>query len=167
MFMLFIFRLLRSILGVVFIFAIGYFFGVKGVRFYEVVSNSMLPTLEKGDRFIAVKITEPRRGSIVVLDDPEEPGSTIIKRIIGLPGDLIEIRNGMLYRNREAIAEPYVKEPPVYRFSVKVPEGMVVVLGDNRNDSSDSSVWGPVPISTLRSRIAVRYWPIKRFAVFH
>jgi signal peptidase I len=164
---MFVFKLVRSIIGIVVIFGLGYLFGVKGLRFYEVISESMLPTVEKGDRLIGERPAGlPPRGCIVVLDDPEEAGSTIVKRAIGLPGDLIEIRNGTLYRNREQVKEPYVKEEPVYKFSVEVPEGSIVVLGDNRNNSADSSVWGPAPLSSVRAVVVARYWPLRHFTVF-
>ncbi|MCM8759398.1 MAG: signal peptidase I [Candidatus Omnitrophica bacterium] len=163
-----IFRIVRTIIGAIFLFLMGYYFGLKGVRFYQVVSESMLPTLEVGDRLIGEKIEKPRYKDIVVLDDPMEENSVIIKRVVGLEGDIIEVRNdGYLYRNRERVDEPYIMEKASYVVKpVKIKPGEVYVLGDNRNNSSDSSIWGPVSISSVRAKILCRYWPIKRFKFF-
>ncbi|MCX7705146.1 MAG: signal peptidase I [bacterium] len=163
-----LFRIIRTIIGAAFLFLIGYYFGLKGVRFYQVISESMLPTLEVGDRLVGEKIGKLKYGDIVVLDDPMEKESVIIKRVVGLEGDLIEIRNdGYLYRNREKIEESYILEKPQYVVTpVKIAPGRIYVLGDNRNNSADSSIWGPVLINSVRARILLRYWPIKKFKIF-
>jgi len=163
-----LFRIIRTAVSAVILILIGYYFGVRGVRFYKVISESMLPTLEVGDRLMGQKPENLKYGDIIVLDDPMDKSGTIIKRLVGLEGDLIEIRNdGYLYRDRERISEPYIKEKPVYTVEpVKIGPGEVYVLGDNRNNSADSSVWGPVPVETIRTKIFMRYWPIKRFKIF-
>ncbi len=147
---------------------IGYYFGLRGIRFYQVVSESMLPTLEVGDRLLGEKFEKLKHGDIVILDDPVEAKGVIIKRVVGLEGDLIELRNdGYLYRNRERVVEPYILEKPSYVVQpVKIGNGEVFVLGDNRNNSADSSIWGPVSIKSIHARVICRYWPLKRFKFF-
>lgn len=161
-------RIIRTIVGAIILFLIGYYFGLRGVRFYQVVSESMLPTLEVGDRLVGEKVGKLKYGDIVVLDDPLEKDSVIIKRVVGLGGDLIEVRNnGYLYRNREKIEEDYILEKPNYVVQpVKLKTDEVYVLGDNRNNSADSSIWGPVSIKSVHAQILLRYWPIKRFKIF-
>jgi signal peptidase I len=162
------FRLIRGIISAVLIFCFGYFFGVRGVRFYKVESESMSPSIEKNDRFVGIRCENPERGMIGVFEDPEDADGTVIKRIVAVSGDTIEIRNGGVYRNREKLNEPYVREKPVYRAGpVRIKSDEVYVLGDNRNNSADSSIWGPIPVSTMRSRIIARYWPFKRLKIFH
>lgn len=163
-----IFRIIRAIISAVILFLIGYYFGLRGVRFYQVISESMLPTLEVGDRLLGEKFEKLNYGDIVVLEDPMEKNSVIIKRVVGLGGDLIEIKNdGYLYRNREKIDEPYISEKPTYIVKpVRINQDEVFVLGDNRNNSADSSIWGPVTIDTVHAKIILRYWPLKRLKIF-
>lgn len=162
-----LFRIIRTIIGAIILLLTGYYFGLKGVRFYQVISESMLPTLEVGDRLIGEKIDKLNYKDIVVLDDPMEKNSVIIKRVVGLEGDLIEVRNGYLYRNRERVDEPYTLEKIEYVIQpIKIKEGEIYILGDNRNNSSDSSIWGPIQTSSVHARILCRYWPLKKFKTF-
>ena len=135
-----------------------------------VTSDSMTPTLLVGDHVFADKLSykhrEPRHGEIVIFTFPStEPGAPedmMIKRVIGLPGDVIEVRDGSLYRNDHRISEPYIREPMQYVFpKVKVPEGKLFVLGDNRNESDDSHIWGFLDRSRLIGRVTIRFWPLK------
>jgi len=163
-----IFRIIRMIIGAAILFLIGYYFGLRGIRFYQVISESMLPTLEVGDRLAGEKYKKLKYGDIVALSDPLEKNSVIIKRVVGLEGDIIEVRSDrFLYRNRERVDEPYILEKPTYAVKpVKLKPGEVFVLGDNRNNSADSSVWGPVLIESIHSRILFIYFPIKKFKFF-
>ncbi|MDJ0724982.1 MAG: signal peptidase I [Prochloraceae cyanobacterium] len=135
-------------------------------------STSMVPTLEVNDRLLVEKITfrfrEPKRGDIVVFSPTEklrEEGHTddFIKRIIGLPKDKIEVKNGKVYVNDRPLAEKYILSPPGYRYGpVIVPDDEYLVLGDNRNNSSDSHVWGFVPRDNFIGRASVRFYPFDR-----
>jgi signal peptidase I len=156
------FKLIRSLAGLVIIFGIGYLFGIKGVKFYQVSSDSMIPTLEPGDRLIGVKPDVLTRGDIVILADPDERGGTIVKRLIAIGDATVRIADGTVRVDGERLDEPYLKEKPDYQRTEEVPPGKMYVLGDNRNNSADSHVWGPLPVSSVKSRIVFRYWPRSR-----
>lgn len=135
-------------------------------------SSSMEPTLQINDRLIVEKISyhlkNPERGDIVVFNPPDALirqnfKDAFIKRIIGIPGDKVEVYNGIVFINGQAIKESYIAQKPNYRFGpVTVPEGQYLVLGDNRNNSYDSHYWGFVPKEKLIGRAAVRFWPFNR-----
>jgi signal peptidase I len=132
----------------------------------------MLPTLQVNDRLIIEKVSyhfnNPKHGDVVVF----EPTDTLkakgfkdafIKRIIGLPGDTVEIKGEKVYVNGEVITEDYIEGAPKYNFGpVTVPEDQYLVLGDNRNNSYDSHYWGYVPRKNLIGRAVVRFWPPDR-----
>ncbi|MDX9776333.1 MAG: signal peptidase I [Petrimonas sp.] len=159
------FRLINSILMVCFVFLVGYFFGVKEVRFYEVISGSMEPTLKVNDRIMTIKKTGFPRKSIVMIRDPLASDEILAKRIIGLPGETIEIKNGKVYIDGRKLREPYIKEAPDYRLKKEIPEHHYFLLGDNRNRSEDSSVWGPVDEELIMSKAILKYWPFKEFKI--
>lgn len=137
-------------------------------------SNSMDPTLHIGDRLLVDKIgyrwQAPHRGDIVVFNPPArlvklgyDHSQAFIKRIIGEPGDTVQVRGGQILLNGKPLAETYILEPPQYEMpAVTVPPGYVFVLGDNRNDSNDSHVWGPLPQQNLIGKARLRFWPIDR-----
>lgn len=132
-------------------------------------SGSMLPTLEINDRLIIDKVSydfgDPQRGDIVVFRPPDALGQNeaFIKRLIGLPGDVIEVKNGQLYVNDEPQAEPYIAAKPDYQYGpVTVPDDAYLVLGDNRNKSFDSHYWGFLPADHLIGRAVFRFWPPDR-----
>jgi signal peptidase I len=92
-----------------------------------------------------------------------DPKAALIKRVIGQPGDQVAIAGGNLIRNGQAVAEPWRSEPINYSFGpVTVPEGSLLVLGDNRNASLDSHLWGPLPASEVIGTAVFRYWPLNR-----
>ncbi len=102
----------------------------------------------------------PQRGDIVVFRFPNDPSRDFIKRVIGLPGETVEVRNGQVYINGQPLDEPYLRERPSYTFQpVTVPPGHYFVLGDNRNNSSDSHIWGVVPESNIIGKAWFSYWP--------
>jgi signal peptidase I len=140
-------------------------------------SESMFPTLEIGDRLIVEKLSyhshPPHRGDIVVFAPPpqlQEQGyleeQAFIKRVIGLPGNTIEIKNGHVYVDRELLTETYIAEAPDYAMSpMIVPPDQLFVMGDNRNNSNDSHVWGFLPQSNIIGHACFRFWPIDRFGL--
>lgn len=135
-------------------------------------SGSMLPTLQINDRLIIDKVSyhfvEPHRGDIVVFSPTEALRAqnfkdAFIKRIIGLPGDTVEIADGKVYVNGEALAENYLQDYPDYQWGPEVvPQDQYLVLGDNRNNSFDSHLWGFVPRENIIGRAVVRFWPLNR-----
>lgn len=112
-----------------------------------VPTGSMLPTIQINDRLIVEKLSWMNHyqfGDIVVFHPPvpEKANERYVKRLIGLPGDVIEIKNGSLIRNGVTVSESYLKEPIRYEFGpITVPENKYFFLGDNRNESSDSHLW--------------------------
>jgi len=137
---------------------------------YEVQSISMEPTLHEGQYLIVSKMAywfhPPERGDVVVLDPPDGR-STIpyIKRIVGLPGDSVQIHNGRVWIDGVALNEPYVSGPPTYKHERFLEEGQYLVLGDNRNNSSDSHVWGTLPRENIIGKFVFRYWPLEKWGL--
>lgn len=138
---------------------------------FIVDGHSMEPTLHNRERLIAEKIyyyfAGPRRGDIVVIKDPVEHNRYWVKRIIGLPGDEIEIKNGVIYLNGSKLAENYVAEPIKIpkEATYNVPSGHVFVMGDNRNNSNDSRFVGPVSINDIMGHAILMYWPPHRIQI--
>jgi signal peptidase I len=138
-------------------------------------SESMVPTLEVGDRLIVEKLSYyghlPHQGDIVVFAPPpqlQEQGyqadQAFIKRVIGVPGDTIAIQNGRVFVNRAALTEAYIAEPPNYPMSqIVVPPDSLFVMGDNRNNSNDSHIWGFLPTANIVGHACFRFWPLERF----
>lgn len=131
----------------------------------RVDGSSMMPTLKNGEfvlvNRVAYRFEPPQRGDIVVFHYPPDPQQDLIKRVIGLPGDEIEIQGGVVLVNGQPLIEPYISEPPLYAGRWVVPEGHLFVLGDNRNDSSDSHSWGMVPFENLVGKAVLIYWPFE------
>ncbi|NES23744.1 MAG: signal peptidase I [Symploca sp. SIO3E6] len=138
-------------------------------------SETMSPTLQVNDRLIIDKLSysfkAPERGDIVIFhptDALKEKNFTeaLIQRIVGLPGDKIEIKNGKVYINNQPLEEKYIQEPPDYTFNlITVPPDSYFVLGDNRNNSYDSSYWGFVPRENIIGRAVIRYGPLERIGL--
>ena len=135
-------------------------------------SSSMENTLEINDRLLIEKISyhfrQPQRGDIVVFSPTEKLirqnfKDAFIKRVIGLPGETIEVKGGRVYVNNQPLREKYIRQSPQYDYGpVIVPDGQYLVLGDNRNNSYDSHYWGFVPQGNIIGRAAVRFWPVNR-----
>jgi signal peptidase I len=161
---------------------------------YRIPSSSMEPSLHCGkptagcearfsDRVLANRfvwhLRKPRRGEMAVFETPPEArircgaGGTFVKRIIGLPGETIELRlvrgDGYVYINGRRLREPYVK--PDRRLATqsmtprKIPADHYFMLGDNRSQSCDSRVWGPVPRKNLIGKVFATYWPPNRISL--
>lgn len=135
-------------------------------------SGSMLPTLQIDDRLIIDKISynfhNPVRGDIVVFSPTDTLKQqnfkdAFIKRLIGLPGDKVEVKGERVYVNDQPIQEIYLDDKPNYNFGpVTVPPNQYLVLGDNRNNSYDSHYWGFVPRDRIIGKAVVRFWPLNR-----
>lgn len=131
-------------------------------------TGSMLPTLQLQDRVMVNKFIyrfkEPQRGDIVVFRPPDviNANEDYIKRVIGLPGEKVEMKNGKVYINNKPLNEPYLKEELDYEYGpVVVPENCLLVLGDNRNHSFDSHMWNAwLTKDRLKGKAFMVYWPI-------
>lgn len=139
------------------------------VEAFWIPSASMVPTLKYGDRVLVNKFiyrfTEPQRGDIIVFKSVEGDGQDLIKRVVGVPGDEIAVRGGTLFVNGEPQKEPYVnKKYPDKSFyaPTTVPKDHVFAMGDNRANSQDSRVFGPVPEKNIEGEAFLRFWPPDR-----
>ncbi len=149
-----------------------YAFGARGVRFFMVPSSSMEPTLLPGDMIVTLSEPAYHRGDIVVL---REDGEYLVKRITGLSGDAVGVIDGALLINGRYASEPYIREPMRYTIEdpIRVPEGRFVFMGDNRNDSDDSSVNHGAPggpgwhelgwTKDIVGRVVFLYYPYSRW----
>lgn len=139
----------------------------------------MYPNFENGEYLLTDKVSYklgvPERGDVVVFKAPEASqcpegtGCDFIKRIIGLPGDTIWVKNNEIYLNGELLEEYYIPEEFDTRAGsftsngpVTIPEGAYFVLGDNRSHSSDSRAWGPVPLEKIVGKVFFRYYPVSK-----
>ncbi len=128
-------------------------------------SGSMIPALRIHDHLLINKLandfSKPERGDIVLFEDPAGGETPLIKRTIGLPGETVEFRGGDLFINGALVEEPYINDPaPNTTFGpVEVPEGHYFVMGDNRDGSLDSRVFGPIPEESLIGEALFRFWP--------
>jgi signal peptidase I len=140
------------------------FFGIDRVTARVRVDGfSMEPTMHNGEYVLvnrlAYKWGEPQRGDVIVFHPPRSPEEDYIKRIIGLPGDHVRVSGGQVQINGQTITEPYIAAAPRYQSEWTVPEDSLFVLGDNRNNSSDSHSWGPVPMDLVIGKAVMVYWP--------
>jgi len=139
---------------------------------FWIPSGSMIPTLEIGDRVLVNKFiyrfTEPSRGDIIVFRSVDNRDEDLIKRVVGLSGDKIAVRRGKLFVNGDPQKEPYTnKQLPDRSFYARttVPKGHVFVMGDNRGNSADSRVFGPLPKKNIEGEAFLRFWPPDRIGV--
>ena len=149
-------------------------------RAYYIPSESMLPTFEVNDRILADRAaylsSPPQRGDIVIFRPSDRLAhmlqgamlanakTVFVKRVIGLPGEIIEVKQGQVYINRTPLPEPYLSEAAAYTWGpVTVPANALILLGDNRNNAFDSHYWGALPQQNLLGRVIWRYWPLERF----
>ncbi len=156
---------------------------------YRVEGSSMLPNLAEGEYVIVNKLVymrfdprdlvslipfveveddrdvfpfhAPRRGEVIIFEFPNNPERDFVKRVIGVPGDTIEIRHGSVIVNSIPLNEPYITHHDTGNMGrITVPEGGYFVLGDNRRASNDSRSWGPVPTHNIIGRTLVSFWPL-------
>ena len=137
----------------------------------RVDGHSMQPTLNSGEFVIvnklAYKFGEADNGDVIVFHYPRDPDQEYIKRVIGLPGDHVQIKEGEVFINGEPIDEPYIAASPNYQSEWDIPDDSFFVLGDNRNNSSDSHNWGPVPEEYVIGKALVIYWPPEKWGIIH
>lgn len=137
----------------------------------RVDGSSMLPTLHDGEfvlvNKLAYRLGTPTRGDIIVFRSTTEANLDLIKRIVGLPGDQVRIGGGRVSVNGQALEEPYINAAPNYSGEWRVPEGYLFVLGDNRNDSSDSHMWGYLPEANVIGKALLIYWPPPEWAMIN
>jgi signal peptidase I len=171
------------------VLAAALFFVIQAlVQNYQVFGASMEPSVHSGEHIIVNKVAylsldldrlsklipfydrddgsrfhlfgEPERGDVVIVRSPSPPPDRLIKRIVGTPGDTVEIRSGTLYINGQPIEEPYtLKGGPSVSLMV-VPDDYYFILGDNRPSSNDSRYFGPVPRSDIVGKAWMAYWPL-------
>ena len=173
------------------------FIGIQfAVQTYQVEGASMRPTLTQGQYLLVNKVVyrhlnvggdaegavvgsefsedslifpfhPPQRGEVVIFSFPNDPSRDFVKRVIGVPGDTVEIRGGRTFVNGKRIQESYADLDEYDDMDAyKVPPNTYFVLGDNRRHSNDSRDWGTVPLENIVGRAWVRYWPPHQIAIF-
>jgi signal peptidase I len=129
----------------------------------RVDGDSMVPNLISGEYVVVNRLSyqlgSPQRGDIIVFHFPRNPEEEYIKRIIGLPGDVIEVKNSTVNINGQPLDENYLNVKTNYNGKWEVPADQLFVLGDNRNNSSDSHDWGMVPMDYVVGKAIMVYWP--------
>lgn len=142
------------------------------VRNFRIQGDSMWPTLETGQFVLVERVTyrfsEPKRGDIVVFEYPRAPQEDFVKRIIGLPGETVEIQNGSVYINGALLTEPYLHGQRTLNYHpihVTLGPDEYFVMGDNRAASSDSRTWGALPRRNIIGRAWLSYWPPSRWGI--
>jgi signal peptidase I len=146
------------------ILAVVLYFGINAISARVRVDGlSMNPTLQHGEYVLVSRLTyktgEPQRGDIIVFSFPGDQKQDLIKRVVGLPGETISIRNNEVLVNGVKLEEPYIAQSPIYSGEWTVGEGQLFVLGDNRNDSKDSHQWGLLPAENVIGKALLIYWP--------
>lgn len=159
--------LIGSIIVLLLPIIIVFLLGIFPYKVFWVPSSSMEPTFNIGDRFlvnsVSYSLRDPKRGEIVVFKMTEKPERLNTKRIIGLPGERLELKEGMVYVNEKKIDEPYSLNKDYSDFGpVKVPTDGYFVLGDNRPASADSRYWGFIPKSNLIGPAVIRIYPFDK-----
>ncbi len=135
----------------------------------RVEGNSMEPSLHDGEFVVvnrlAYRWATPARGDIIVFRFPLDPERRFIKRIVGLPGDEVRVLDGAVLVNGELLAEPYIASAPRYSGEWVVGSDELFVLGDNRNNSSDSQNWGMLPMEAVIGKAIFVYWPLNEISL--
>jgi signal peptidase I len=147
-------------------FAVGilYLFGVKEIKFYLVPSESMEPILKKSDYIggFAIEPSDLARGDIVIFTERDEK-DYYVKRVVGLPGEKLQVFFGVVYIDGRKLEEAYVPNHGLDNFGpIKIPEGHVFLMGDNRTNSTDSRKLGPVPVKKIVAKASFIYSPVSR-----
>ncbi len=154
----------RDIIVTILIAVLAFFALHTSIQSCVVVGPSMEPTVVEKQRLLINKIVYffhgPERGDIIVFQPPNKQQPDYIKRLIGLPGDTVEIKGGYVYVNGNRLAEPYIKDNPNYDIPARtIPQGNYFVLGDNRNNSNDSHNGWTIPRENIVGKAWLRIWP--------
>ena len=166
--------LLETVVLVGLAFALAFAIRTLVVEPFIVPTGSMIPTIQIGNRVLAEKITyrfvrQPRYGDIVVFPDPKGEHPHLIKRVIATAGQVVDLRNGHVLVNGQELVEPYTHGLPSapltsdFKFPYTVPANDLWVMGDNRTNSGDSRVFGPIPVSEVQGHAVWTYWPLSAF----
>lgn len=171
---LFFLDFLETVVVSLAIFAVVYIFLFQP---HQVDGRSMEPNFHNAEYILTDKISyrihPPKRGDVVVFHSPQDERVDFIKRVIGVPGDIVKVEKGFTYLNGQKLEEAYVNDPGEVLsgkfmregMEVEVPPGQYLVMGDNRLHSSDSREWGLVTASEIVGRAFFRYWPVSQFGV--
>ncbi len=189
-------RIGRDIIEAVVLAAVVFLLLQTTVRNFKVDGSSMDPTLEHGQYLLVNRllylqidlerlskivpfwkaeeqssrfaIRAPKRGEIVVFQFPRDPSKDFVKRVVGLPGEAIEMKDGRVIVDGNVLEEPYlIAKDNSNKDRVKLREGEYYVLGDNRTHSNDSRSWGPVPEANLRGKVWMVYWPVPEIQILN
>ncbi len=165
---------LRSFLDIIetLVIALVLFAGINTISArIRVDGHSMEPTLFTGEFVIvnklAYRLGSAKIGDVIVFHPPNNPTEEYIKRVIGLPGDHVVIKDEKVMINGQVLEEPYINAAPGYEADVIVDPGRLYVLGDNRNNSSDSHAWGTVPLDNVIGKAVVIYWPPQNWGLIN
>ncbi|MCH2581517.1 MAG: signal peptidase I [Planctomycetes bacterium] len=141
------------------------------VEAYEIKGRSMVPTFDDGQRVVVLKMfSDIQRGDIVIFSSQDDPGKDLIKRVIALPGERIQIRKGIVRINGKVLKEGYLEDKDYGLYDAEIDEevglGQLYVLGDNRDDSHDSRRFGSVSEESMKGKVVVRWWPFHEVKTF-
>jgi signal peptidase I len=141
---------------------------IFGTRGFSVYGCCMEPNLRTGERVLASRFSYwfngPKRGDVVIFKYPADPSKNYVKRVVGLPGDEVEIREGRLSVNGTPLDEPYKLNEAHGDYGPEVVKaGNLFVLGDNRDQSNDSRYWGELPMANVQAKAVLLYWPLNRW----
>jgi len=155
---------IREILGIIFLAVVIFLLLQVAVQSFVVIGSSMEPSFHDEQRLIITKVAyffrEPEAGEVVVFRPPNNQRTDYIKRIIAVPGDVVEVKMGMVYVNDSPLDEPYIKDQPSYTLGPQeIPENNYFVLGDNRNNSNDSHSGWTVPRENIVGKAWLSIWP--------
>jgi signal peptidase I len=161
--------LLREILETALLTAIIFLILNTTTGRFQVRGSSMEPTLFDGQYLLISKVTywihPPERGDVIVFHPPNNPSDDYIKRVVGLPGERVEIQGGGVSVNGVQLQEPYIANPGSYSGAWELGEGEYFVLGDNRRNSSDSHTWGVFPGDDIVGKAWLCYWPPEQWSL--